>query len=167
MRPPIWAEEIHWERKLMSEMLRDRVKLVVLAAAAVVAIFGYLTFGRGGGAANDVAATAPGTGVVSSRHLVEDERARLLLRNGRLAMESLFARSQSFSGGIAAAAQIEPSISWVSGDTASATANQVALTLPSEQSYVLSTTSASGKTFTYRRTETVQVEPAPTPGSDL
>lgn len=150
----------------MNEMRRDRVKLVVLAAAAVVAIFGYLTFGRGGGAADDVAATAPGTGVVASRHLVEDERARSLLRNGRLAMESLFAGSHSFAGGIAAVAQIEPNISWVSGDTASATAHQLALTVPSEQSYVLSTTSASGKMFTYRRTDTVQVERAPTPGSD-
>jgi hypothetical protein len=149
----------------MNEMRRDRMKLVVLVAAAVAAIFGYLTFGRGG-AADDVGATAPGTGVVSSRHLVEDERARLLLRDGRLAMESLFASSQSFSGGIAAAAQIEPNISWVSGDTASAAANQVALTVPSERSYVLSTTSASGETFTFHRTDTPQVEPASAPGSD-
>lgn len=54
----------------------------------------------------------------------------------------------------------------MSGDAASAAANQVALTLPSERSYLLSTTSASGKTFTYRRTDSPEVERAPTPGSD-
>jgi hypothetical protein len=165
MRPPIWVEEIRWERKLMNEMLRDRGKLVVLAAAAVVAIFGYLAVGRGGGAADDVATKAASTGVVGSRHLAEDESAKALLRTGRIAMESLFSGSQSFAGGIAAVAQIEPNIAWVSGDAASAPASQVALTVPSEQSYVLSTTSASGTTFTYRRSEVERASGRSAPGS--
>ena len=148
----------------VSEILRDRGKPVGLVVIVLVAIVGYLAFGRSGGGGTESPSKAAGTGVVGSRHLAEDEKAKLLLQSGALAMESLFTSSQSFSGGMGAAAQIEPNIAWVSGGAASAAANQVALTVPSEQSYVLSTMSASGTTFTYSRSDTVQVARTCGPG---
>ena len=147
----------------MSEMLRDRAKLVGLVVIALLAIVGYLAFGPGGGGGGSPSKTAR-TGVLGSRHLAEDESAKSLLQSGALAMESLFTGSQSFAGGTGAVAQIEPNISWVSGGAASAAANQVALTVPDEQSYVLSTMSGSGTTFTYSRSDTVQIRRTCGPG---
>jgi hypothetical protein len=144
-------------------MLRDRGKLVGLVVIAILAIVGYLTFGQGGNGGTESPSKAAGTDVVGSRHLAEDESAKSLLQSGALAMESLFTSSQSFAGGTGAAAQIEPNIVWVSG-AASAAANQVALTVPSDQSYVLSTMSASGTTFTYSRSEALQVTRTCGPG---
>ena len=145
----------------MSEILRDRGKLVALVVIVLLAIVGYLTFGRVGSTSPSKAA---GTGVVGSRHLAEDASAQSLLQSGAIAMESLYASSQSFAGGTGAVAQIEPNISWLSTGGASAGANQVALTVPSEQSYALSTTSASGTTFTYSRSATAQVTRTCGPG---
>ena len=147
----------------MSEMLRDRGKLVGLVVIALVAVVGYLAFERGGSAGESPSKTAR-TGVVGSRHQAEDVSAKSLLQSGALAMESLFTGSQSFAGGIGAVAQIEPNISWMNGGAASAAANQVALTVPDEQSYVLSTASVSGTTFTYHRSATAHVERTCGPG---
>jgi hypothetical protein len=148
----------------VSEILRDRAKLVGLVVIALLAIVGYLAFGQGGSGGTESPPKAAGTGVVGSRHLAENESAKSLLQSGALAMESLFTSSQSFAGGTGAVAQIEPNIDWVSGGAASAAANQVALTVPSEQSYVLATMSASGTTFTYSRSEALQVARTCGPG---
>ncbi len=145
-------------------MLRDRGKLVGLVVIAILAIVGYLTFGHGGNGGTESPSKAAATDVVGSRHLAEDESAKSLLQSGALAMESLFTSSQSFAGGTGAVAQIEPNIVWVSGGAASAAANQVALTVPSDQSYVLSTMSASGTTFTYSRSDALQVARTCGPG---
>ena len=145
----------------MSEILRDRGKLVALVVIVLLAIIGYLTFGRG---SNESPSKAAGTGVVGSRHLAEDASAKSLLQSGAIAMESLYAGSQSFAGGTGAVAQSEPNIAWVTGGAATAGANQVALTVPSEHSYVLSTASASGTTFTYSRSDTAQVTRTCGPG---
>ena len=148
----------------MSEILRDRGKLVALVVIVLLAIVGYLAFGQGGSGGAASRSKAAGTGVVGSRHLAEDASAQSLLESGALAMESLFTGSQSFAGGAGAVAQIEPNISWMSGGAASAAANQVALTVPSEQSYVLTTISASGTTFTYSRSDAAQVTRTCGPG---
>lgn len=145
-------------------MVRERGKLVGLVVIAILAIVGYLTFGHGGNAGTESPSKVAGTGVVGSRHLAEDESAKSLLQSGALAMESLFTSSQSFAGGTGAVTQIEPNIVWVSGGAASAPANQVALTVPSDQSYVLSTMSASGTTFTYSRSDALQVARTCGPG---
>ena len=123
-----------------------------------------VAFGHGGdGGTESPCEGCRGPTWSGSRHLAEDESAKSLLQSGALAMESLFTSSQSFAGGTGAVAQIEPNIVWVSG-AASAAANQVALTVPSDQSYVLSTMSASGTTFTYSRGDALQVARTCGPG---
>ena len=82
----------------------------------------------------------------------QDESAKSLVRNGAIAMESLLSEAQSLSGAISRVGAIEPNIHWVSDPQARAANGALSLTVgPDQQSYVLTTASSSGTTFTYSR----------------
>ena len=78
-----------------------------------------------------------------------DSAAQQILRTGAIALESYFAERGSFDGAVSALAGIEPNITWTSG-AAQAAANQVAVATTAD-GYTLTTTSASGATYSYAR----------------
>ena len=152
-------------REAVSDMLAGRARLaigaIVVAVAAIV--FMQMTAGvsterptdtpKGVDAAIADVNPALGGQLASA----EDEMARTTLRAASIAMETLFAQGQGFTGTPASVARIEPNIIWrVSG--ANAAANEVNVTVdPQNTGYELSTTSSSGHTYTYTRDAAGQV----------
>ena len=152
-------------REAVSDMLAGRARLVIGAIVVAVAaiVFMQMTAGvsteqptdtpKGVDAAIADVNPALGGQLASA----EDEMARTTLRAASIAMETLFAQGQGFTGTPASVARIEPNIIWrVSG--ANAAANEVNVTVdPQNTGYELSTTSSSGHTYTYTRDAAGQV----------
>jgi len=98
----------------------------------------------------------------------QDSNAKSLLRNSAIAMESYYAENQDFgandAAAIAGAQAVEPNITFQAAAPAAAKSNQVqvvtnriAAGVGNEDSYVLTTVSQSGTTFTYERDQNAHV----------
>ncbi len=99
-------------------------------------------------------------GAITEAQAASDAKARSLLRNSAIALESHYADNQSFAGATPATlAKIEPTIKWRAIPTALTSKSQVQLTLSSRRDgYSLRTKSASGATFIYVRDALARVK---------
>lgn len=152
-------------RETAADLLAGRGRLVVGAIVVAVAALAFMKMGSGGSV--DRPTPQPGGVDAAISDLnptlggqltgAEDEMARTTLRTASIAMETLFADGQGFSGTPASVARIEPNIVWKVG-AANAAANEVSVTVGSQNaSYELSTTSSSGHTYKYTRDAAAQV----------
>lgn len=130
----------------MLDILRERAKLIALVVVAIAVVVGLTRM------SGDPKSDPTGqTQVVATRHDAEDAAAKTVLQSASLAMETMFAQTQSFASGAAGAAAVEPNVNWTNGPGAAAASNQVAVLAADATSYTIATTSAGGTTFTYVR----------------
>lgn len=133
----------------MLDIFRERAKLIALLVVPLAVVL--VVKSMSGGAKSDPTGQ---TQVVATRHDAEDAAAKTVLQSASVAMETMFAQTQSFASGASGAAAVEPNVSWVTGPSAAAASNQVAVVAADATSYTIATTSAGGTTFTYGRDAT-------------
>lgn len=105
------------------------------------------------------------TAAGEQKEAAQDSTAKSLLRNAAISMESLYADQQDFANATTAVERIEPNITWVGRAQADPRANEVALTVGSDNSsYQLVTTSGSGVTLAFSRDARVNIERTCGPG---
>lgn len=152
-------------RETASDLFAGRERLVIGAIIVVVAALAFMKMGSGDSAERttdtpkgvDAAVSEVSPTLGGQLTGAEDEMARTTLRTASIAMETLFAEGQGFTGTPASVARIEPNIAWKVG-AANPAANEVSVTVgPQNTSYELSATSSSGKTYKYTRDAAGQV----------
>jgi hypothetical protein len=87
-----------------------------------------------------------------------DAAARSVLRNAAIVMEVIYSEQMNFRGLPAVAREIEPTLVWKTTPGAKSASHEVSVRVSRKaDSYELSTTSPSGRTYNYNRDAMAQV----------
>lgn len=149
------------------DFFEDRVRIVlvtIIAALGVAITTGMtaqkpapLTAEQRKGLDMLVTAVSPET-MLRRQNEVADAAARSVLRNAAIVMESIYSEQQNFRGVPANAKELEPRLVWKTSRDAKSASSEVSVRVSRKaDSYELSTTSPSGRTYNYNRDAMAQV----------
>ena len=149
------------------DFFEDRVRIVLVAiiAALGVAIATGMTAQKPAPLSAEqrkgldalVTAVSPET-MVRRQNEAADAAARSVLRSAAIVMESIYSEQQNFRGVPATAMKLEPGLVWKTTPGAKSASDEVSVRVSRKaDSYELSTTSPSGRTYNYNRDAMAQV----------